>query len=35
MLVLTILGFWHLGRVSPAEEFMAPVLDSQRTRMPA
>lgn len=24
MLILTILGFWHSKRVSPAEEFMAP-----------
>jgi hypothetical protein len=34
MLVLTILGFWHLRRVGPAEELMAPT-DSQRPRVPA
>jgi hypothetical protein len=25
MAILTILGFWHLRRVSPAAEFLAPV----------
>ena len=35
MLVLTILGFWHLRRVGPAEELMAPTLDSHRTGAPA
>ena len=35
MLVLTILGFWHLRRVSPTEELMAPNVDPQRTGAPA
>jgi hypothetical protein len=35
MLVLTVLGFWHLRRVSPAEELMAPAADPQRTHVPA
>jgi hypothetical protein len=34
MLVLTILGFWHLRRVAPTEELMAPT-NSQRTGAPA
>jgi hypothetical protein len=34
VLVLTILGFWHLRRVAPAEELMAPA-DWQRPRVPA
>jgi hypothetical protein len=29
MLILTILGFWHARRVSPAEEFLAPRINSQ------
>ncbi len=35
MLVLTILGFWHLRRVPPGQELMAPTSDSQKTRVPA
>jgi len=35
MLVLTILGFWHLRRVSPAEELLARPADPQRTHVPA
>jgi hypothetical protein len=35
MLVLTVLGFWHLRRVSPTEELMARTVDSQRTHVPA
>jgi hypothetical protein len=35
MLVLTILGFWHLRRVSPTEELLARPADPQRTGMPA
>jgi hypothetical protein len=31
MLVLTILGFWHLRRVAPTEELMAPAIDPHRT----
>jgi len=31
MLVLTILGFWHLRRVAPTEELIAPTVDSQGT----
>ena len=31
MLVLTILGFWHLRRVSPTQELMAPTVDSRGT----
>lgn len=34
MLVLTVLGFWHLRRVSPAEELMAST-DRERTHVPA
>jgi hypothetical protein len=29
------LGFWHLRRVAPAEELMAPILDSRKTQIPA
>src|SRR6266568_4305124 len=35
MLVFTVLGFWHLRRVAPAEELMAPILDSRKTQVPA
>jgi hypothetical protein len=35
MLVLTVLGFWHLRRVSPTEELLARPADPQRTGMPA
>jgi len=35
MLVLTVLGFWHLRRVSPTEELLARSADPQRTGMPA
>jgi hypothetical protein len=35
MLVLTILGFSHLRRVSPIEEVMAPTVDSQKIPQPA
>jgi hypothetical protein len=35
MLVLTILGFWHLRRVGPTEELMAPTADPQRTGAPS
>ncbi|HEX8931157.1 MAG TPA: hypothetical protein VGA45_19770, partial [Actinomycetota bacterium] len=35
MLVLTILGFWHLRRVSPTEELLARPADPQRSGMPA
>jgi hypothetical protein len=35
MLVFTVLGFWHLRRVAPAEELMAPILDSRKTHVPA
>jgi hypothetical protein len=35
MLVLTVLGFWHLRRVSPTEELLACPADPQRTGMPA
>src|SRR6266542_1988747 len=34
MLLLTVLGFWHLRRVGPTEELMAPT-NSQRTGAPA
>jgi hypothetical protein len=34
MLALTILGFWHLRRVSPAEELMAAT-NSQEAHVPA
>jgi hypothetical protein len=34
MLVLTILGFWHLRRVSPTEELMARGIDSPTTGVP-
>ena len=30
MALLTILGFWHLRRVSPQEEFLAPVIESTK-----
>ena len=35
MLVLTILGFWHLRRVSPTEELMAYPADRPKTNVPA
>ena len=35
MLVLTILGFWHLRRVSPTEELMASNVESQKTPLSA
>jgi hypothetical protein len=35
MLVLTVLGFWHLRRVSPTEKLLARPADPQRTGMPA
>jgi hypothetical protein len=35
MLVLTILGFWHLRRVSPTQELMTSTVDSRKTPMPA
>jgi hypothetical protein len=35
LLLLSILGFWHLRKVPPTEEIMAPVLDSTRTHVPA
>jgi len=35
MLVLTILGFWHLRRVAPTEELLARPADPQRSGMPA
>jgi hypothetical protein len=35
MLVLTVLGFWHLRRVSPTAELMARTVDPHRTGMPA
>jgi hypothetical protein len=35
MLVLTILGFWHLRRVSVTEELMAPRTDSRTAGLPA
>lgn len=35
MVVLTILGFWHLRRVSPDEEILAPVGDRARVKTPA
>jgi hypothetical protein len=35
MLALTVLGFWHLRRVSPTEELMAPTVDPLRTSVPA
>jgi hypothetical protein len=31
MLALTILGFWHLRRVSPTEELMARTVDAAKT----
>jgi hypothetical protein len=31
MLVLSVLGFWHVRRVSPKEEFVAPVVQTRRT----
>jgi hypothetical protein len=30
MAILTILGFWHLRRVAPTEEFLAPAIELQR-----
>jgi hypothetical protein len=35
MLVLTILGFWHLRRAGPTEELMARTVDSQKIHVPA
>lgn len=35
MLVLTVLGFWHLRRVAPAEELLARRSDQQPTGTPA
>lgn len=35
MLVLTILGFWHLRRAGPTEELMVPTVDSQKARVTA
>jgi hypothetical protein len=35
MLALTILGFWHLRRVSPTEELMASHVDASKTTVPA
>jgi hypothetical protein len=35
MLVLTVLGFWHLRRVSPTEELMAPAFNARKTATPA
>jgi hypothetical protein len=35
MLVLTILGFWHLRRVSPSEELMARGADRAKTNVSA
>ncbi len=29
LLLLSVLGFWHLRRVSPTEEIMAPTLDAR------
>jgi hypothetical protein len=34
MLVLTVLGFWHLRKVSPTEELMAHTIDSKTTGVP-
>lgn len=31
MALLTILGFWHLRKVTPAEEFLAPVVGARKT----
>jgi hypothetical protein len=33
MLLLTILGFWHLRRAGPTEELMVPTVDSQKARV--
>ena len=35
MLVLTILGLWHLRRVSPTEELMASTVESRKTPLSA
>jgi hypothetical protein len=35
MLLLTILGFWHLRRVSPTQELMASTVESRKTPMSA
>ncbi len=35
MLVLTILGFWHLRRVSPTEELLARAIHPPKTTVPA
>jgi hypothetical protein len=35
MLVLSVLGFWHLRRVPVAQELMAPIAASQATHAPA
>jgi hypothetical protein len=35
MLVLTVLGFWHLRRVAPTEELMAPTVDSPKSSVRA
>src|SRR6266496_1533610 len=35
MLVLTILGFWHLRRVSPTEELLARAIHPRKTTVPA
>ena len=35
MLVLTALGFWHLRRVTPTQELMAPAAEASRTHVPA
>jgi hypothetical protein len=35
LLLLSVLGFWHLRKVPPTEEIMAPAFDSARTHVPA
>jgi hypothetical protein len=35
MLLLTILGFWHLRRAGPTEELVVPTVDSQKARVTA
>jgi len=35
MLVLTVLGFWHLRKVAPTEEILAPPVEAPRVRVPA
>lgn len=35
MLVLAVLGFWHLRRATPTEELLARPADPQRSGMPA